>query len=180
MLASVVTQWLIPFLLVAVASVFAYLGGWVVKRQDVERTIAFDVDELLEQAQQAAADRDAWSEETLRQTRHLTQTAGMRARRLGDDDINDRFKTCGLFLMDATLAFRDNQRYWAGEAIANIRVGLDAFTAPPSLLPWRKPTNDRQRLFPTNADYAQLMQYDDHQVPDVLVLAQWQTAHGVR
>src|SRR5690349_14197679 len=87
MLAGIVTRWLIPFLLVAVAAVFAYLGGWVVKRQDVERTIAFDSDELLEQAQQAAADRDAWSEETLQQIRHLTQTAGMRARRLGDNDI---------------------------------------------------------------------------------------------
>jgi hypothetical protein len=178
--ASHASTWLIPFAVVIVAAIFGYLGGWFVKRQDVERTIAAEADDLLEEAQQLAADRNAWSEEALKRVRHLEQTAGMRARRLADNDVDDRFHVCNLFLFDCLTAFREGQRYWAEEAVSNVRLGLDAFTSSPSLWPWRIRVKKRQRTFPTKADYAALMQYDEDQAPRVQLLAQWQTEQGVR
>jgi hypothetical protein len=178
--ASHPSAWLIPLAVVVAAAIFAYLGGWAVKRQDVERTIAAEADVLLEEAQQLAADRDRWNEETLRRIKHLAQTAGMRARRLADADVDDRFNVCNLFLFDCLTALREGQRYWAEEAVSNVRLGLDAFTSPPSLWPWRVPAKRRQRIFPTKEEYTALMQYEDDQAPRVQLLAQWQTEHGVR
>lgn len=179
MLASAVTNWLIPFLLVALSAVFAYLGSWVVKRQDVERAIAIEVDGILEQAQLLAADDNTWSQQTLRQIQRLTQTAAMRGRRLDDDDLDDRFMACGRFLLDAELAFRANQRYWTGAAVSNIRLGLDPFSRP-SVLPWRRSAREGQRLFPTLDEYTKLMAHNKDEAPDVSLLAQWQADHGVR
>lgn len=78
------------------------------------------------------------------------------------------------------MAFREGQRYWAEEALANIRVGLDAFTSTPSLWPWRAATKKRRRLFPTKSEYAARMEYDDQQMPDTQVIAHWQSENGVR
>ena len=174
------STWLIPFAVVIAAAAFGYLGGWVVKRQDVQRTIAAEADDLLEQAQQLAGDRAGWDEETLRSIRRLSQTAGMRARRLADSDIDDRFHMCNLFLFDCTMAFRAGQRHWAEDSVSNVRLGLDAFTSPPSLWPWRISVKARQRIFPTKDGYTALMEYEHDGSPRIQVLAQWQTDHGVR
>ncbi len=88
--------------------------------------------------------------------------------------------TCSLFLFDCLMAFREGQRYWVEGAVANIRVGLDGFTSTPSLWPWRTATTKRQRLFPTKSEYTERMRYDDQQVPDMHVIAEWQTENGVR
>lgn len=167
--------------MVVAAAVFGYLGGWVVKRQEVERSIAAEVDELLEQAQLRAAEREAWSEEWLRQILQLVQTAKLRCRRLADEELADRFSVCELFALDALLAFRDGQRYWIGEAISNIRLGLDPYTSPPRLLPRLRPPRWRQRIFPSKDEYQQLIEYEgEQQVPRLENLAAWQRERGVR
>lgn len=178
-LSSTATDWLVPFAVVVLTALFGYVGGWVIKRQDIERAIAAESDELLEEAQKLAGERVRWSEATLDDIKRLVGTAKMRSRRLPDDDLTDRYFAAELFLTDCALAFREGQRYWAEVAISNVRLALDSYTKPPRLLP-RIGKDERQRIFPTKPEYTALLTYDDQNVPDVLKIANWQTAHGVR
>jgi hypothetical protein len=179
-LGATTSDWFVPFVVVVLAAVFAYVGGWVVKRQDVERSIASEADELLEEAQKLAADQQAWSPDQAQQIRRLASTAKLRTRRLNDNDLVDRYFACELFLDDCLLAFRPGQRYWAQEAVSNIRIGLDAYTKPPTLVPRRAAPASRQRIFPTKPEYTTLVTCGADQGPDVAKLAHWQTEHGVR